>query len=167
MLSLSPSVHKIRVQELPRRTCTPKTRCRTYTAYSTSGRAGPAYIDSDVVSCRWEQKKVPKNNLPRSNVVSRVSASVFWGFWLGITLVADSKIGFWLFTKCIFFCSRSTRPYRESRAVHVRLFWGRRTGRTCTFWEHCLLVTMLFVRKKFRSKFVFLLNAFVSYVNAP
>ena len=71
------SVHKIRVQELPRRTCTPKTRCRTYTAYSTSGRAGPAYIDSDVVSCRWEQKKVPKNNLPRSNVVSRVSASVF------------------------------------------------------------------------------------------
>ena len=74
------SVHKIRVQELPRRTCTPKTRCRTYTAYSTSGRAGPAYIDSDVVSCRWEQKKVPKNNLPRSNVVSRVSESVFEGF---------------------------------------------------------------------------------------
>ena len=101
-------------------------------------RVGPAYIDSDVVSCRWEQKKVPKNNLPRSNVVSRVSASVFWGFWLGITLVADSKIGFWLFTKCIFFCSRSTRPYRESRAVHVRLFWGRRTGRTCTFWEQCV-----------------------------
>ena len=134
ILTIKIYAHKIRVQELPRRTCTPKTRCRTYTAYSTSGRAGLYWFWRRQLP--MEQKKVPKNNFHRSNVVSRVSASVFWGFWLGITLVADSKIGFWLFTKCIFFCFRSTRPYRESRAVHVRLFWGRRTGRTCTFWEH-------------------------------